>query len=382
MTQITTRREAKRTAMRRLLSRKQGEFEQEGVEGLGEPLFEVEDPMYMHPSGGPVTDEERAWMREQSEPKGEGEGAPEGEGADAWSRMKHWLKGSRYGEDHQAQHVDAEDLWDAHEVMHGREPEHGGGPITEGVEEIEGGDVPALPGMGATAPSTTPPTQMSSDSDDEDDMSYNGRRAAADKCGEPGFKCGAATCAACRNANKEGARRKAHIGMRITAISNGRVAEGIVLELLPLGDLMADFGGGAEEVAGDLVLEPELDLGLDLDLEEGDDEILDVDVDELLEGEEPDEGEAEEEEEACEDCGHTGCPLDCPDDCDCISDEDTDEVEDEEEDGLFGDLDLDDVPPADTGGGGGEQMVLVITVDDAMSGGGGDDDDDSDPFIP
>ena len=253
--------------------------------------------------------------------------------------------------------VEPEDLWDAHEVMHGREPEYGGGPITQGVEEIEGGDAPELPGMGAPAPKTAPPTHAH-DKDDEDYIMHS---------------------------NKQSKRRglKPRVGMRITAISNGRVAEGVVLELLPLGDLLADFGAGGEEVAGDLVLEPELDL----DLDGGDDAILDIELDELddmpaTDDEDTDEGEAEEEEETCEDCGHAGCPLDCPDDCECLSDTDADDTDaDDDDDDLFGDIDLDDIPEEEdtSGGGGGEQMVLVITVDDAMDldmGG------DIDPFIP
>jgi hypothetical protein len=86
--------------------------------------------------------------------------------------------------------------------------------------------------------------------------------------------------------NKE---KKANlIGKKVLAIRKGGVAEGVVLELLPLGDLMADFGEGPEEVAGDMVLEPELDLD-ELEVEE-----LDMD-------EEEEEPEDDTEDEAPDD---------------------------------------------------------------------------------
>ena len=205
---------------------------------------------------------------------------------------------------------------------------------------------PEPPGMGT-------PTQ-------ETMMNYTSEA----KCGENGHRCGGEHCAECGGKR---ARRRPKVGMRITAISHGRVAEGVVLELLPLGDLLADFGGGEpEEVAGDLVLDPELDLDVDdadidiLDEPIGDD--LDDDIDEELEGDDEDED---------------GVSLDG--DLDLDDSDPTDEDDEAEEDGMLGDVDLDDVPPADEGGG--EQMVLVITVDDAMDVDIGGD-DEIDPFIP
>jgi hypothetical protein len=120
-------------------------------------------------------------------------------------------------------------------------------------------------------------------------------------------------------------------GTKILAIHKGGVAEGVVLEMVPLGDLLADFGHGPEEVALDNVIEPELDLE-------------ELEIEDLEEAE-----ENAEDAVGCPDCEHEDCPEGCPEDCPCAA------MDDE------GDANGDDA-----GEGGSEPQVLVITVEDVL----------------
>jgi len=295
----------------------------------------------------------------------------------------------------------AEALYDAHELMHDREPTlTPGAPLVEAVEEImadesmdDGGDVEFDP--------IEDMDLLDDGADDDEDPLDLEIEAGAHKCGKCGqTKCGCGRMAArvawlMRHAQLDPAlvskyedewqqpqgleavleevnfllesrgrvpeleqikkslesqiaeasqgkvgRRTASksaaatprlagklVGQKILAVRKGGVAEGIVLEMMPLGDLMADFGEGPEEMALDNLLAPELD-GLDL-----------------------------EEAEAC------GC------DAPLIDAEplDLDELETAEDNAEDGDAEDDgegddDVDVLD--GTGTEPQVLVITIDD------------------
>jgi hypothetical protein len=121
------------------------------------------------------------------------------------------------------------------------------------------------------------------------------------------------------------ARARLAKGQRVLALRKGGVGEGVVLELMPLGDLMADFGEGPEELAIDNVLEPELDLS---ELEVLDEEVPELDM------EEPD-----------------------------ADDDDEDADDDEDEDGA----DDTEVEVGEANGDNGEPQVLVIRMSDVIA---------------
>ncbi len=220
-----------------------------------------------------------------------------------------------------------EQAYDIHEVMHGREPEFDpGAPMVEEMQDVVdqadmGESYDLGPEMGEPDLSGEP-MQEGMEHDYEGAGGVPGGPAMSS--GVPGAvaqaKCGKCGQAKCGCAGVRGARKvKATKGLKILAVRKGAVAEGMVLELLPLGDLLADFGEGPEELAGDMVLEPELDLE-ELELEE------------------------------CEDCGCAPCECALESGDEVAEDEEAEESDDAE-----GEV-----------GGGSEPQVLVITVDDVL----------------
>lgn len=74
-----------------------------------------------------------------------------------------------------------------------------------------------------------------------------------------------------------------HVGMRVLAVRQGQVSEGVIIKILPMSDMMVDFGEGPEETPLDLILDPILDpeeLALEVeDVAEGDASEADEDDD-------------------------------------------------------------------------------------------------------
>lgn len=185
----------------------------------------------------------------------------------------------------------AEQVYDTHEVMHGREPQFDpSAPMVvqmdETVEEAGLGD--DLGGLG-DEPYDLGPEMGAPELPGDDDL--------GDEVGPPGGPdvSVASKCAKCADkvCGGAGCGVQARRGMRILAAHDGGVSEGVILEVLDLGDLLADFGLGPEMLAGDMVLEPELELPCPLADDDADD---DADADDT-EGKSEDESEDEDDED-------------------------------------------------------------------------------------
>lgn len=169
--------------------------------------------------------------------------------------------------------------YDLHEVMHGREPIFN----PDAPEVIEMQQVVDMQQEPADAPGEAPPADGGEGGDDlapTDDAPFEASAA----WGLP------------REAQHE------LIGRKVLAIRKGGIGEGIILKILPMGDMMVDFEGAGE----------------------GEHTPLDMVLDPAISG--------------CPMCGHDECP-DCPEDCLCAgamdafeepSDEDESEGEDKE----------------------------------------------------
>jgi hypothetical protein len=213
----------------------------------------------------------------------------------------------------------AEEWFDAHEVAHGREPVYDpNAPLVTSLQEVvddqENGD-DGDDGNGSDG--DEPAADDGGDSDDSDDgngggpaLPFGGKEGKAppgekwerlvkELKDDPNVDDPYAVAWAQYNEStgkkkkKEGCGSALHSrrghrclrGKKVLAVRKGGVAEGVVLKVLPLGDLLTQFDGGDPD---------------------GENVPLEMILSDLLGG-----------DAGCPMCGHDGCPESCPDGCDC-----------------------------------------------------------------
>jgi len=175
---------------------------------------------------------------------------------------------------------------------------------------------------------------------------------AMSKCGEPGYTCGDKSCEACSTTKT--ARQRI-----ITAVIGGRVAQGIVLDVLPLGDLLADFGNGPEALPEEMILE-DSEVCADCDCAPCECELAGYEDEAEENAEDRDDTEADDQDQDDDDDDQDDDDL-----IDLAAHEGLDEDHVDPFDALLGEDEDAEIDMA-LGGGNGEPMVLVITLEDGM----------------